>query len=57
MTKSPTTALAAPLGAGAFVAVGLGIYGAVHEPTGRDFVLAGFAESPPPQRCVVGPSG
>lgn len=42
MTTRPA-ALAAPLAAGAAVALFLGIYAAAHEPTGRDFVLAGFS--------------
>lgn len=45
MTRSPTAPLAVPLGAGAIVALGLGVYAAVHEPTGRDFVLTGFESS------------
>ncbi len=42
MTRNPATSLGAPLGAGAVVALLLGIYASVHEPTGRDFVLTGF---------------
>ena len=36
-------AMAVPLAAGASTALALGIYAAAHEPTGRDFVLMGFA--------------
>ncbi len=38
-------ALALPLGAGAATALALGLYASVHEPTGRDFVIAGFASA------------
>lgn len=37
--------LAVPLAAGAAVALFLGVYAAVHEPTGRDFVLTGFSDA------------
>ena len=41
MTARPAT-LAVPPAAGAATALALGVYAAVHEPTGRDFVLTGF---------------
>lgn len=36
-------ALALPFAVGAATALSLGIYAAAHEPTGRDFVVTGFA--------------
>ena len=36
-------ALALPFAAGAATAFALGVYAAAHEPTGRDFVITGFA--------------
>ena len=36
-------ALAVPFAAGAATALALGVYAAAHEPTGRDFVVTGFA--------------
>ena len=36
------TGLTAPLASGAVLAIALGLYGSLHEPTGRDFVLYGF---------------
>lgn len=43
MTR-PTAALGIPLAAGAATALLLGIYGAVHDPTGRSFTVLGFRE-------------
>jgi len=37
-----STAFVAPIGAGALTALALGVYSSSHDPTGRDFVLAGF---------------
>lgn len=44
MTARPAV-LAVPLAAGAATALALGVYASAHEPTGRDFVLAGFDSS------------
>jgi Family of unknown function (DUF6529) len=41
VTRRPAV-LAVPLGLGALTALALGLYSAIHEPTGRDFVLTGF---------------
>jgi hypothetical protein len=38
-------ALAVPLAAGAVTALALGLYASTHEPTGRDFVVTGFASA------------
>ena len=45
MTTGIRVGIAAPLLAGAAVAVALGVYANVHEPTGRSYVIAGFSST------------